>query len=117
MYLTDDQQSPYRNPSYETRGAIEKINRINLYAAIALWILGILVFLFNILGLWVPWHLAGFAFFFTFFIPLGISVYTLVKSSKEKDTATRKCYYFRNGIILTVSVVISILTLFVFSYW
>ena len=42
---------------------------INFVLSGFLWLLGILTLLFNILGLWTPWHLAGFAFIF--YIPIA----------------------------------------------
>ena len=43
---------------------------INYILSSILWILGFLTLLFNIIGLWAPWNIAGFGFVYYLIIPI-----------------------------------------------
>ena len=57
-----------------------KSTAVSFVLAIILWTLGVLTFLFNYLGLWAAWHLAGFAFVFYMIIPAIAHLCALGKS-------------------------------------
>ena len=84
---------------------------LNLVFSSILWLLGILTLLFNILGLWVPWHLAGFGFFLFFPVPLIFSILSLLFSYKEKKLL------LNNLIFIGVSVFFVLFTYFVSASW
>lgn len=76
------------------------------------WLLGILTLLFNILGLWTPWHLAGFGFMFYIPVPI-ISQFLAIFfcNTLEKKLLTM------NIISFVVSVSFVLLTVFVSQRW
>ena len=78
-----------------------------------LWLLGILTLLFNILGLWGPWHLAGFGFIFFIPVPIVPAILSIIFSCIQKD---RKLMIL-NSVSAAASVVFIFLTVFVSSTW
>ena len=82
---------------------------INYILSILLWILGILVLLFNILGWWVAWHLAGFGYVFFFIVPMLASGIAILFAAKDKEAAVRKKYILHNSIVLGISAVMTVL--------
>ena len=78
-----------------------------------LWLLGILTLLFNILGFWVLWHLAGFGF--VFYIPVLIvpALLSIIFSCISKE---RKLIIM-NLISIAVSIGFILLTVFVSAGW
>ena len=90
---------------------------INYILSILLWILGILVLLFNILGMWTEWHLAGFGYYFFFIHPMIASGLAILFATMNKEAAVRKKYILHNSIVLGISAVMTVLSLFVFSKW
>ena len=48
----------------------KKITIVSYILSGILWLLGMLTLLFNVLGLWAAWHLAGLGFIF--YIPVPI---------------------------------------------
>lgn len=86
---------------------------INYILSSFLWLLGVLTVLFNVLGLWAPWHLAGFGF--VFYIPILIIplVLAIVFSCIEKNTKMM----ILNFVSLIISIGFVMLTVFVSSRW
>jgi len=78
-----------------------------------LWLLGILTLLFNVLGLWAPWHLAGFGFIFYIPVPAISQILAIVFSCVEKHKKT----IIMNFVSLIVSISFVLLTVFVSSTW
>lgn len=78
-----------------------------------LWALGILTLLYNILGLWEPWHLAGIGFLFYIPVPIFAHSLSIVFACEEKK---------RKGILITVlpaivSLIIILFTILVSYTW
>ena len=96
---------------------MKKLTTTNYIASAILWCLGLLVLLFNLLGLWDAWVLVGLIFHFVVLVPLVIAIVALSKSVKLTDAAQKKACTLHNGIVLAISAVMSALTLFVFSTW
>lgn len=86
---------------------------INCILSSILWLLGILTLLFNILGLWAPWHLAGFGFVFYIPIPIISQVLAIVFSCVENNIKT----IIVNFVSLVISIAYVFLTIFVSSTW
>ena len=86
---------------------------INFVASGIFWLLGILTLLFNILGSWTYWHLAGFAF--VFYVPVAafsqMLSFSLSCAAKDNKLVTV------NLITFFVSVGFALLTVFVSSGW
>ena len=85
---------------------------VNYGLSAVLWLLGMLTLLFNVLGLWVPWHLAGFGFLF--YIPVPAFSHFL---AFHFCLSAEKKYLSMNLISLGISVVFVLLTIFVFGRW
>ena len=91
---------------------------VNLIAAFVMWLLALLFGLFNLLGLWKAWHLAGFAWLTCVLPSLVLSVITLIASFVKEDWEyTKRENVLRSGIVLTISVGISLLAGFIFVAW
>ena len=85
---------------------------INFVLSAILWVLGILTLLFNILGLWTPWHLAGFGFIF--YIPMpAISQFLAIYFC---STAGKKLLTM-NLVSFAISIAFVLLTVFVSTRW
>ncbi len=76
------------------------------------WLLGMLTLLFNILGLWTPWHLAGFGFIFYIPVPLISQFFAIYFC----NTAEKKLLTM-NLVSFVISVSFVLLTVFVFTRW
>lgn len=85
---------------------------INFVLSGILWLLGILTLLFNILGLWAPWHLAGFAFIFYIPIP-AISQFLAIFFCNT----TEKKLFTMNLISFGISIAFVLLTVLVSAEW
>ncbi len=91
---------------------------VNLITAFVMWLSGLLFGLFNLLGLWVAWHLAGYAWLVCIMPSLALSVITLIASFVKEDWEySKKENALRSGIVLAISIGVSILSVFVFSVW
>ena len=86
---------------------------INYILSGILWLLGILTFLFNVLGLWVPWHLAGFGFIFYIPIPIIPLLLAIVFSCIAKNIKMM----ILNFASLALSVGFVVFTVFVSAGW
>ena len=86
---------------------------INYILSSILWLLGVLTLLFNIVGLWAPWHLAGFGFVFYIPVPTISQVLAIVFSCVEKHKKTM----IMNFVSLAVSISLVVFTVFVSSTW
>ena len=93
------------------------LNRVNLIAAIVMWTLVFLTGLFNLVGLWSAWHLAGFACLACAVLSLAISVVTLISSFRVTDLKEKTAYIPRSIIILVISVMAVILYYNIFCEW
>jgi len=85
---------------------------VNYVLSAVLWLLGILTLLFNLLGLWMPWLYAGWAF--VLYIPVpAVSQFLGVYfcSTEEKKLLTM------NLISFGVSASFVLLTVFISSKW
>ena len=86
---------------------------INFVLSGIFWLLGILTLLFNILGSWTYWHLAGFAF--AFYVPIAaisqLLSFSLSCAAKDNKLVTV------NLITFFASVGFALLTVFVSSGW
>ena len=85
--------------------------KINIAVSVVLGLLGFLILLFNILGLWVAWHLAGFSFYLFIYVSLISSILSLMFSFKEKKL------FINNLIITIISIFIVLFTIKVSARW
>ncbi len=88
-----------------------KSTAVSFVLALILWILGVLTFLFNYLGLWVEWHLAGFAFVFYLIIPAIAHLVALGKS------IGRGGQFFFNLLTTAISVIVTLFTVHISAGW
>ncbi len=88
------------------------ITVINYVLSGILWLLGLLTLLFNILGLWVQWHLAGFGFIYYIPVPAGAQLFAIITCD-----GTAKKFLKLNLFSLGISVGFVLLTLFVSTSW
>ncbi len=86
---------------------------INYVLSGILWLLGILTLLFNAVGLWAPWHLAGFGFIFFIPVPIIPLFLSILFSCIAKET---KCIVL-NFVSLALSAGFVMLTIFVSANW
>lgn len=86
---------------------------INYVALSILLLLAILTLLFNVLGLWAPWHLAGFGFIFFVPVSILIQIFALAYSNASNE----KKYKIANFISLAISIGLVLLTVYVSSTW
>lgn len=96
---------------------IERLSILNYIASSILWLNALLVLLFNLLGLWDAWHLAGFIYLAYMLLPLGLSLAAYMTSKNIADAAIKKKYVHRNTVVMVISIVVTALYLFVFSTW
>ena len=85
---------------------------INYVFSSILWLLGILTLLFNILGLWSPWHLAGFGFIFYIPIPAITQLIAFCFCN-----TTEKKFLSMNLVAFAVSAGFVLLTVLVSAKW
>ena len=97
--------------------AVVTITRVNYILSALLWILGVLVLLFNILGQWTAWHLTGFGFLFFLIHPFAASCLAIILSLISKEPKLRKKYLWHNVIVLTISVVVTIFYFSISTNW
>ena len=90
---------------------------INLFINLIGWLLAFLTLLFNILGLWQLWNLAGFTWLFY----QAIALFTLffgIMFSFFTDTWKRRIpHLILNIIFLIISIIVAIFTVFVSCTW
>lgn len=79
------------------------------------WLLGLLTALFNICGLWAPWHIAGFAFILYCFIPVVPQIVSFVIAFFAEDKKGK--YITLNAIASGLTFFWILFTVFVSSYW
>ncbi len=89
------------------------ITVINYIVSSILWLLGVLTLLFNILGLWEAWHLAGFGFILFLPYPIIAELISIVLSLAENE---RKLGIL-NIVSLGISIAFALFTVFVSSTW
>ncbi len=82
-----------------------------------LWLLGILTFLFNILGLWAPWHLAGFGFVLFIPIPIILNIVAIIFSAVNEEKNIRRKYLIINSISLGITLFFIAFTVIVSAGW
>lgn len=86
---------------------------INLILSFVLWILGALTFAFNVIGLWAPWHLAGFGFVFYLIIPAvagAISLFVSIKNRNFKNVLL-------NLLIILFNIIVTLFTVLISATW
>ena len=86
---------------------------INFILSAVLWLLGIITLLFNILGLWTPWHLAGFAFIFC----IPIAAISQFLSFAFSCIASDNKLVTINSITVFISLGFILFTIFVSTNW
>ena len=86
---------------------------VNYILSSILWLLGILTLLFNLLGLWAPWHLVGFGFIFYAPVPLIPLILSIVFSCVSKEIKL----IVMNGVSLLISIGCILFTVFVSTGW
>ena len=89
------------------------ITLINFILSFILWLLGIFTLVFNILGLWIPWHLAGFAFIFYAPIPLVTAIISLILCYKSFNNKL----FLKNLTSLLITIIFILFTMFVSAEW
>ena len=93
------------------------VTRIHYVTAGILWLLGILVLAFNLIGLETAWNMAMLLTYLYIPVPICASAASLVLSGQLDEEDDRKFWLWRHGVILAVSVIVTILTVYVFSIW
>lgn len=88
-------------------------NVINCIVSPFLWLLGLLTLLFNLLGQWELWHLAGFAFVFYLFTAITVEILSIVFALISK----RKKFIITGFLFVAISTVISLFTALFSSTW
>ena len=78
-----------------------------------LWVLGILVLLSNVFGLWTLWHLTGFGFYLYVPVSVVFMIVSLVFSCVEKESKL----ILINSISSLLSVGLVIFTFVVSTEW
>ena len=79
------------------------------------WLLGLMTVVFNVCGLWGPWHLSGFAFIFYCFIPVVPHIASFVVSF---FTGNKKGKYITlNAISSGLTLFWIFFTVFISSNW
>ena len=97
--------------------AVKTLTCISTIASVLLWILGLSFLAFNLLGMWVAWLLAGFAYYFYFLGPHIVSIVSLILSAKQKDADIRTKYLLINGVVFVISIIMTCLAFTVFQTW
>ena len=97
--------------------AVMVTTRINYVLSALLWILGVLFLMFNILGKWTAWHLAGFGYIYFLIHPLMISCLAIILAAINREPTVRKKYIWRNSIVLSISVAVTIFSICVSAGW
>lgn len=95
------------------KNTAKRITIINYILSGILWLLGILTLMFNVLGLWAPWHLAGFGFIFYIPVPIIPAIISIVSSCSSKEIK----YIIMNFVSVAVSIGFILLTVFVSAGW
>ena len=93
--------------------AAKVLTVINCIFSSVLWFLGVLTLLFNILGLWEFWHLAGFGFIFFMRVSIIPMIFAIVISSIAKKLK----FIITNLLFLAISIRFVLFTVFVSSTW
>ena len=101
--------------------SVERLYKLNKFLVRASAFLAFFFFLFNLLGLWAPWHLAGFSWLF-WQLPLAvIMVISVLRSLFGKGEGygfgKRLKFLCLNLLLLLVSVLINHLAVKYFSPW
>ena len=81
------------------------------------WLLAILCLLFNILGLWEPWHLAGFGFIYYVPVSLISQIIAIIISCKAIDRWSTPKYIILNILSAVITVGSIVLFWFVSARW
>lgn len=92
---------------------VKKHTIVNYAVSGVFWLSSLLVLLFNLLGLWQAWHMAGLLFFFIMQIAFLFFVLAILICISEKN----KKYLIINLIPLGVSFVIFLFTIIVSTTW
>ncbi len=92
---------------------IKEKPKINYIFPIVLWLLAVLAFLTNIIGIWSLWHLAGFGTIFYCPVAFVFQIRSIVHSFKTKDVKT----IIINFLFLAISMALVLFTVFVSSEW
>ena len=90
-----------------------KSSVVSFFLSLILWILGAMTYVFNLYGMWEPWHLAGFAFVFYLIIPAIAQLVALGKSL----TGGRAGLFFFNILTTAISVIVTLFTVSISATW
>lgn len=90
---------------------------VNSIVSAILWLLAFLTFLFNLIGLWAPWHLAGFGTVFYTPVVVASQVLAFVFSFSVEEKKSKRIVIILNFLVLFISVFSILFTLFVSTTW
>ena len=96
---------------------IKKMTIANRIVAVVSWFLCLGVLVLNLLGCWDLWHLIGFLSYPCAIASVLLSLIVFLKSREQPDTSAKEKYVRYNGVILIISIIMTMLDLFVFATW
>ena len=102
-----------RSKEEHMKSKAKTFTNLNYIFAGGMWLLGILTLLFNILGLWAPWHLAGFGWLFSIPVVAVFQLFAILFSLDEKN----KKLFLINLLSLVISIAVALFTYHVSTTW
>ena len=90
-----------------------KRTKISYALLMILYAFGGLTLLFNLIGLWAPWHLAGFGYFFFLPIPAISLIVSFFTSLFEGDGRM----IFKNLRLIIFTVAVTCFTVYISATW
>lgn len=101
--------------------SVKRLYKINKFFVRGSAVLAFFFFLFNLVGAWSPWHLAGFGWVLWQYPAAALMVISMLRALFRKDEdyslGQRLKYIFLNIWLLLVSVIINHLSITYFSPW
>ena len=91
--------------------------RINIIVAVVMWLLASVFMLSNIFGWESAWHQSGYSWVIVAQIHLITLIWAMNNTFMITNPAEKKKCLLRNLIVLVISTLVSVPTLFVFSSW
>ena len=105
----------------KTMKSVKRLYKINKFFVHGSAVLAFFFFLFNLVGAWSPWHLAGFGWVLWQYPAAAFMVISMLRALFRKDEdysfGQRLKYIFLNLWLLLVSVIINHLSITYFSPW
>ena len=93
------------------------LQRVNMIVSAVMWLLAIVFMLSNIFGWESAWYQSGFSWVIVAQIHLITLIWAIIDSFTIADPAQKKKYLLRNLVVLVISALVSMPTLFVFDSW